>query len=86
MRFFLVPHVLDDGFEAGIVFEDGVLAGVDEVCAELAGLVDADLGAGLDGVVRRKNGRERMGAAGEASYGLFEELELFGGQLLPGGL
>lgn len=38
----------DQGAEAGVVLEDCVLAGVDEVCAEFAGLVDADLG----GVVR----------------------------------
>jgi len=34
--------VADDGFKTFIVFEDGVLAGVDEVCAEFAGLVDAE--------------------------------------------
>jgi len=40
---FLVPHVPNEGFEGGVVAEDPVLAGVDEVCAEFASLVDAEL-------------------------------------------
>lgn len=42
MADFLVPHVADDGFETFVVFEDGILAGVDEVGAKFAGLVDAE--------------------------------------------
>lgn len=49
MALFLLPHVRNDGFEFGVVLEDGVLASVDEVCAEFAGLVDAELGERVSG-------------------------------------
>lgn len=44
---FLVPHVADQGLQLRVGFEDGVLALVDQVCTELAGLVDAQLDAAL---------------------------------------
>ena len=41
MMNFLVPHVSYEWFHSFVVFEDGVLAGVDEVCAEFASLINS---------------------------------------------
>lgn len=50
----------NDGFETFVVFEDGVLAGVDEVGAEFAGLIDAET-AGEEETFTLGEGTARFG-------------------------
>lgn len=43
---FLIPHVADQGFKAGVIPEDSILAFIDKVCPEFPCLIYTDLERG----------------------------------------